>query len=58
MNQRLKHNLDIPIIAAFLTKLSEFRGFEFEIFIEVWFWLYGATLIASGNLLLNAKRET
>ena len=38
-------------MTAFLTKLSEFVGLEVEIFIEVWFWLYGATLMANGNLL-------
>ena len=37
MNQRWKHNLNITVIAALLTKLSEFWRLEFEIFIEVWF---------------------
>ena len=50
--------MGITVITAFFTKLSEFRGREVEIFIDVWFWLYGATLMANGNLLWNAKRET
>ena len=50
--------MGITVITAFFTKLSEFGGREVEIFIEVWFWLYGATLMANGNLLWNAKRET
>ena len=48
----------MTFIAAFLTKLSEFGGLEFELSIEVWFWLHGTTLMANGNLLRNAKRET
>ena len=51
-------NLDIIVTAAFFTKLSEFGGLEFEILIEAWFWLYGATLMVDGNLLRNAKHET
>ena len=30
----------------------------FEIFIEVWFWLYGVALMANDNLLRKAKRKT
>ena len=55
---KIQHNLGITVITAFFTKLSEFGGHEVEIFIEVWFCLYGATLMAKGNLLWNAKRET
>ena len=58
MNQRGKRNLDITIMTAFLTKLFAFGRLEFEIFIEVWFWLYGVTLMANDNLLQKAKRET
>ena len=43
--------MGITVITAFFTKLSEFGGFEVEIFIEVWFWLYGATLMVNGNFL-------
>ena len=43
--------MGITVITAFLTKISECGGLEVEIFIEVWFWLYGATLMANGNLL-------
>ena len=50
--------MGITVVAAFLTKLSEFARLEFEVLIEIWFWLYGATLMANGNLLRNAKRET
>ena len=49
--------LGITVTTAFLTKLSQFRELEAEIFAEVWFWLYGTTLIANGNLLWNAKHE-
>ena len=45
-------------MTAFLTKLFAFGRLEFEIFIEVWFWLYGVTLMANDNLLQKAKRET
>ena len=31
----------VTVIVAFLTKLSEFGSLEFEICIEVWFWLNG-----------------
>ena len=41
-------------MAAFLTKLFEFGRLEFEIFIEVWFWLYGVALITA----LITKRQT
>ena len=52
--------MGISVITAFLTKLSEFRGLEVEIFVEVWFWLYGATLMANDNLLRtpNMKRDS
>ena len=53
-----KNTTWILLLNGFLTKLSEFGGLEIGIFIEVWFWLYGATLMANGNLLWNAKRET
>ena len=43
--------MGITVISAFLTKLSEFGRLEVEIVIEVWFWLYDATLMANGNLL-------
>ena len=43
--------MGINVITAFLTKISECGGLEVEIFIEAWFWLYGATLMANGNLL-------
>ena len=44
--------------SLFITRLSEFGRLEFEDFIEVWFWLYGATLKANGNILQNSKRKT
>ena len=31
---------------------------EFNVFIEVWFWLYDATHMANDNLLRNAELET
>ena len=58
MNQRWKHNLDITVMAAFLTRRFEFGRLGFEIFTEVWFWLYGVALMANDNLLRKAKRET
>ena len=45
-------------MAAFLTRRFEFGRLEFEIFTEVWFWLYGVALMANDNLLRKAKRET
>ena len=54
----IKMNQDITVIAGFYTKLFEFGRFELEIFIKVWFRLYGATLMVNGNLLQNVKRET
>ena len=48
----------LTVKTAFFTKLSEFGWREVEIFIDVWFWLYCGTLMANGNLLWNAKRET
>ena len=51
IKQRWKHNLNITVITAFLTKLSEFWRLEVEIFIDVWFSLYGTALMANGNLL-------
>ena len=50
--------MNITVITAFLTKHFEFGRLDVEIFIEVWFWLYRATLMATGNLLWNAKCET
>ena len=49
---------DIAFTAPFITKLFEFGRFEFEIFIDIWFWLYDATLMSNDTLLRNAKRET
>ena len=49
---------DITFTAPFITKLSEFGRLKFEIFIEIWFWLYDATLMSNDTLLRNAKRET
>ena len=42
-------------MAAFLTKRFEFGRLEFEIFIEVWFWLYGVHLWETA---LITKRQT
>ena len=57
MSQQQKYNLNINVIAAFLTKLSEFGRLELKVFIEVWFWLYGATFITNGNLVRTVKRD-
>ena len=38
------------LIAVYLTKLSEYGGLEGETFVELWFWLYGATLMGKDNL--------
>lgn len=53
--QRWNYNLDITVLGPFLTKASEFGRLEFKAFIEVWFWKYGTTFLANGNLLRNAK---
>ena len=50
--------MNITVITAFLTKHFEFGRLYVKIFIEVWFWLYRATLMATSSLLWNAKRET
>ena len=55
MNQQLKHNMDITVIAAFLTKPFEFGRLECEIFIDIWFWLHGPALTVNSNLLQNAN---
>ena len=46
-------------MAAFLTKLFEFGRLEFEIFIEVWFWLYGVALMGNSTYYKtpNVKRD-
>ena len=51
--------MNITAITALLAKLSEFGGLEVEIFIEVWFWLYGATFMANGTYYErpNVKRD-
>ena len=51
--------MDITVTTAFLTKLSEFEGRKVEIFVEVWFWLYGATLMANlESIILNYDNKT
>ena len=45
-------------VTAFLIELSKFIGLDVETFIEVWIFLYGATITANVNLLWNAKCET
>ena len=54
----MKTQLGYYCYNSFSHKNSDFEQLEFEVFIEVWFWLYDATLTANGNLLQNAKRET
>ena len=55
----IKQNLDITIIPAFLTKRSEFGRLKFQIYIEVWFWLYGITNATAPNTIQieNSKQE-
>lgn len=53
-----KHKMYVTAIVASFTKLSEFGSLEFEICIEVWFWINGSILTTNGNLLQNAKHET
>ena len=53
----MKTQLGYYCYNSFSHKNSDFEQLEFEVFIEVWFWLYDATLTANGNLLQNAKRE-
>ena len=45
-------------MVAFRTKHFQFGRLEFEILIEVWFWLYDVEFMANGNLLRKPKRET
>ena len=51
--------MGITVTTPFLTKLSEFENCEVEIFVEVWFWLYGARLMANvESIILNYDNKT
>ena len=51
--------MGITVTTPFLTKLSEFENCEVEIFVEVWFWLYGARLMVNvESIILNYDNKT